>query len=350
MCPMNLQFPVFRKLRKKLTLGAYFLSINYMKDNKPNINILKGRRIAIIGYGSQGQAQALNMRDSGYPPIIGLPTKSKSRKIARKDGFSIVSPHKAIFNSEIIIVLIPDHKHKELFEQISAKNITGKAFIFAHGLSVAFGLVKLPKTCDIILVAPHGPGIRIRELYQKGLQFTSFWAVENDVSGNANKIARAYATAIGCPPAGLFKSTFKDEAIGDIFGEQAVLCGGLVGLLESGFMTLVKNGLSAENAYLECVYQLDLIIGLIKEHGPAGMFERISKTAAFGSLKNKDVLFDRASIRRMQKLYDGVRSGRFAKSLMAENKKGMKNLAKMLKLMKNSPLQKTHEKLKPKLR
>jgi ketol-acid reductoisomerase len=314
---------------------------------KPTTGILNHKRVAIIGFGSQGQAQALNLRDSGVEPIIGLRAKSKSRKLARALGFKITNPLTAVNESEIIVILIPDHKHKELFETISSRQMREKSFIFAHGLSIAFGLVKIPSTSDIILLAPHGPGIRIRELYTNGKSFTSFWAIENDATGQAEQIGKAYATAIGCPPKNLFKSTFHDEAVGDIFGEQAVLCGGLVSLMEMGFNTLVKNGFSSENAYLECVYQLDLIIDLIKKYGPAGMFEKISKTAAFGSLEDRGIIFDRQISHKMQALYEKIESGSFARNLM--NKRAMKDLDRNLKKLKDSLLQKTHNSLQKKL-
>jgi ketol-acid reductoisomerase len=313
--------------------------------DKSAVNYLKSYGLAVLGYGSQGQAQALNLRDSGFIPIIGLPSRSKAKRAAKVAGFEIATPRKCIDSADIISVLIPDHKHKEFFDNIPNKILSGKTFIFAHGLSVAFGLVKLPSTCDVILVAPHGPGVRLRELYQTGKSFTAFWAVENDASGHALQIANAYASAIGCRPGGLFKSSFREEAVGDIFGEQAVLCGGLVGLIESGFDTLVRHGLSPESAYLECVYQLDLIIDLIKKHGPSGMFERISKTAAFGSLQNKDKLFDRRMAQKMEGFYNQIASGKFAKSLLAENRMGMKSLKAKLSQSKKSQLQKTHDKI-----
>jgi ketol-acid reductoisomerase len=315
----------------------------------PQLAILKNRKIAILGFGSQGKAQALNLRDSGITPIIGLLPKSKSRAEARKLGFDVFTPIRAIENSDIISVLIPDHKHQGLFENIDKKILSGKSFIFAHGLSVAFGLINPPSTCDLILVAPHGPGLRLRELYLANRPFTSFWGVENDASGQATKIAKAYAAAIGSPPSSLFKSSFRVEAIGDIFGEQAVLCGGLFGLMESGFETLVRHGLSPQSAYLECIYQLDLIVDLIKKFGPAGMFEHISKTAAFGSLQNKGKLFDRALTNKLDRLYREIDSGQFASSLMFENQKGMRNLKASLKKEKRSMLQKTHDSLVRKL-
>jgi ketol-acid reductoisomerase len=320
-----------------------------IRNRRISAKALQQSRIAVLGYGSQGRAQALNLRDSGLRPVIGLPAGSKLRIRAQADGFNVLSPIKAIANADIIAILIPDHLHRDLVESIPAKALGGKSLIFAHGLSVAFGFIKPPSTCDIILVAPHGPGIRIRELYLGSKPFTAFWAIEHDASGNAAKIGKAYAAAIGCPQKNLFRTSFREEAIGDIFGEQAVLCGGLVGLLESGFETLVQHGLSAENAYLECVYQLDLIVDLIKRHGPAGMFDRISKTAAIGSLKAKDRLFGSEMEKRMTRLYDEIADGRFAKTLMHESDKGLKDYKRKLAVIKKSRLQKTHERLKKKL-
>jgi len=312
------------------------------KKKSSALDILRNKRVAILGYGSQGRAQALNLHDSGMAPIIGLPPRSRSRRKARADGFSLVSAIEAISNADIISVLIPDHKHKELFDQIPGDMLSGKGLIFAHGLSVAFGLVKPPRTCDIVLVAPHGPGVRIRELFVAGRPFTAFWAIHNDASGSASRIAKTYAAAIGCPAKNLFKTTFRDEAVGDIFGEQAVLCGGLVGLIDAGFDTLVKKGLPPRDAYLECVYQLDLIVDLIKRHGPAGMFERISKTAAYGSLKSRSRLFDGQMRKKINALYDDIESGKFARQLLRENQAGMTNFERELANYRKSLLQKTH--------
>lgn len=311
--------------------------------------ILSGKKIAVLGYGSQGSAQAKNLRDSGFAPVIGLLAGSKSRKAARKDRFEIYTPLKAIENSDIIVVLIPDHKHKSLFNSISTSILSSKTLVFAHGLSIHFSLVKPPSDCDVILVAPHGPGIRLREKYLAGEPFTAFVGVGNDASGKAGKTARAYAEAIGCPPKFQFKSTFRDEAVGDIFGEQAVLCGGLAGLMESGFQTLLKKGFSEEAAYLECIYQIDLIVDLIKKFGPAGMFERISVTAAFGSLKKKDSLFGKDFHKKLNDLYNEVESGRFARQLQKDSGKDMPEYKKLLSKSRDSKLQKAHESLARKL-
>ena len=321
------------------------------KISTKQLDLLRNKSVAILGYGSQGKAQALNLRDSGILPLIGLPPDSKSRKTAGADGFKVTTPERAIKRSDLIAILIPDHKHKELFHGLwKLQTLSGKAIIFAHGFSIAFGLAKPPPDCDLILIAPHGPGLRLRENYLDGVPFTCFAGIENDYSGSALQIARAYAAAIGCPETNLFPSTFKEEAIGDIFGEQAVLCGGLVGLMESGFDTLVKKGHSEESAYLECIYQLDLLIDLVKQFGPAGMFERISKTAAFGSLKRKEFLFDSGFKKKLVALYDEIQTGKFAKMLTRESTNEMSGLSKMLEASRESSMQKTHDSLSRRLK
>ena len=320
------------------------------KMSKTKLKPLIGERIAVLGYGSQGRAQAMNLKDSGLKPIIGLPSKSNSRIKAKADKFEINTPSRAINGADIIVLLIPDHKHKELFDSLKPNVFDGKVIVFAHGFSVAFGLIDPPKSCDTVLVAPHGPGIRIREKYIAGESFTSFVGVGNNFSGEAGQIAKAYATAIGCPVSSQFTTSFRDEAVGDVFGEQAVLCGGLVGLLETGFETLVKKGLSPEAAYLECIYQIDLIVDLIKKFGPGGMFDRISVTAAYGSLKQKNKLFDSSYREKLSKLYGNIESGKFAKNLLGEYKKGMGDFNKMISKSKSSEFQKAHDKLQIKLK
>jgi ketol-acid reductoisomerase len=315
-----------------------------------SIKLLSGKKIAVLGYGSQGTAQAKNLRDSGATPIIGLPAGSKSRKSARKDRFDIFSPQKAIEKADIIAVLIPDHKHKTLFDSLILETLSGKTLVFAHGLSIHFGLAKPPSDCDIVLVAPHGPGVRLREKYLAGEPFTAFVGVGNDHSGNAAKTARANAEAIGCPRKYQFQSSFRDEAVGDIFGEQAVLCGGLVGLMESGFETLVKKGFTEEAAYLECIYQIDLIVDLIKKFGPAGMFERISVTAASGSLAEKDSLFGPDFRKKLDKLFKEIESGEFAKRLEKDSASNMPDFKRQLSKSRKSRLQRAHEALSEKLR
>src|SRR3990172_5281670 len=217
---------------------------------------LTGKRITILGYGSQGAAQALNLRDAGFVATIGLPEKSGTRRIARRDGFKVVIPSRGVAAADIVFVLTPDHLHGLIYDTGIKPNLRpGQTFVFAHASSVHFGLVKPPGLVDVILVAPLGPGKRLRELRGRSDGVPCFWAVHQDASHRARRMALALAHGIGCLPAGAIETTFADEAVGDLFGEQAVLCGGLGRLLEAGVSTLVRHGLSPDDAYLECVYQ-----------------------------------------------------------------------------------------------
>jgi ketol-acid reductoisomerase len=313
------------------------------KDKDATLKYLKGKTISILGYGSQGKAQPLNLRDSGLKVVIGLPKGNRDIKSALKDGFKVCTPEQAVKIGDIISVLAPDHIHKELYEKSIQKNLSpGKTLVFAHAYSIYFKLIKPPENIDVILVAPHGPGELVRKLFLEGKGVTSFIAVEKDHSGVALNKALAYARGIGSTKAGAILTTFRDEAIGDLFGEQAVLCGGLSELLKSGFETLVESGLSPENAYLECVHQLDLIVELIKKYGIAGMFKKISQTAEFGSyVSGKSVI----NKNEMKRILSRIKSGDFAKSWMKEYESGMKNYKKIKKNWETNLIQKTWENL-----
>jgi len=313
------------------------------KDKDATLKYLKGKTLSILGYGSQGRAQALNLRDSGLKVVIGLPKGNRDIKSALKDGFKVCTPEQAVKIGDIIPVLAPDHMHKELYEKSIQKNLSpGKTLVFAHAYSIYFKLIKPPENIDVILVAPHGPGELMRKLFLEGKGVTSFIAVEKDYSKEALNKALACAKGIGSTKAGAILTTFKDEAIGDLFGEQAVLCGGLSELLKSGFETLVESGLSPENAYLECVHQLDLIVELIKKYGMAGMFKRISQTAEFGSyVSGKSVI----NKNEMKRILSRIKSGDFAKSWMKEYEGGMKNYKKIKKNWETHLIQKTWENL-----
>jgi ketol-acid reductoisomerase len=295
--------------------------INIYPAGRINLQILKNRKIAILGYGSQGKAQALNLRDSGFAPIIGLPEKSKSRKQVIRDKFKVEPPAMAVAQSDIIAVLAPDQVHGDLFsKQIKGLIHPGQTFIFAHALSVHFGLVSQPKGVDFILVAPHAPGIRMRERFEQGESVSAFIGKTEKSSGVSLRIAAAYARAVGCDHKALIVTSFANEAVGDIFGEQAVLCGGLAGLIQAGFETLVKRGIPPHNAYLECVYQLDLIVDLIKRYGIGGMYDRISYTARYGGKLAEDKIINGQSKRSMNKMLKDIESGEFVKKLMADAK------------------------------
>jgi len=313
------------------------------KDKDASLKYLKGKTISILGYGSQGKAQALNLRDSGLRVLIGLPQNNKDRRAALKDGFKVYTPEKAVKAGEIISVLAPDHKHKEIYEKSVQKNLTpGKTLVFAHAYSIYFKLIKPPAYIDLILVAPHGPGELLRKLFLEKKGVTSFLAVEKDYSKEAFNKALAYAKGIGSTKAGAILTTFRDEAIGDLFGEQAVLGGGLSELLKSGFETLVSSGFSPENAYLECIHQLDLIVELIKKYGIAGMFKKISQTAEFGSYTSGKKVINK---KEMKRILSEIKNGNFAKRWMREYESGMRNYKKMKRYWENHLLQKTWESL-----
>lgn len=304
-------------LQAKATFTVMIHSrIRILKNHRISLGILDNKRIAVIGFGSQGKAQALNLRDSGFTPIIGLRPSSRSRKAAVAEGFRVVDIDVAVRSADLIAVMIPDHLHGELFRRYIYGNIRpGQSFIFAHGLSVHFGLVERPRGIRFLLVAPHAPGIRLRENYLIGKGVPAFIAAVVNSSA-ALKLAAAYGKAIGCARAGLIVTTFENEAIGDIFGEQAVLCGGLAGLLRGGFDTLVDSGMPPQNAYLECVYQLDLIVDLIKRFGIEGMYRRISVTARRGSRHAENIVINRQSLAGMSKLLRRIKSGEFVKELL----------------------------------
>lgn len=289
-----------------------------------NLTILKGKKIAILGYGSQGRAQALNLRDSGFTPIIGLPASSHSRRKAKADKFRVETPFDVVKDADLIAVLASDQVHGELFAKQIRKAIhPGQIFIFAHALSVHFKLVKQPKEVDFVLVAPHAPGLRMRERFLQGGSVSAFIGKTDKSSQQSMRFAAAYAKAIGCNHRALVISSFADEAIGDIFGEQAVLCGGLAGLIKAGYKTLVKSGIPPHNAYLECIYQLDLIVDLIKRYGISGMYERISFTARYGGRRAENKIINAQSKRAMSELLKDIKSGIFVKKLLRDSKKGV---------------------------
>jgi len=306
--------------------------VKIYRDREADLNFLKNKTIGILGYGSQGQAQALNLADSGFNAIIGLPSKSKSRKAARKDGFAIYLPEQIPLKVDIICFLTPDHLHSAIFNKSIAKNLkAGQSLIFAAGFSIHFRLIKPPKYVDVILVAPAGPGKIMRQLFLQNQGIPAFLAVGQNYSKKAQEIGLAYARGIGCTKAFVMQTSFKDEALGDIFGEQVILCGGLSELIKSGFETLVKNGLPPENAYMECLYQLDLIVKLLKEKGIKEMYDDISVLAGYGAGITGKRIFDSVVKNRMQKIFSEIKSGKFAEELMKESKSGMKKYNRIKK-------------------
>ncbi len=326
-------------MRKKIAFTTY-------RDRDANLRYLKDKIIAVIGYGKQGRTQALNLRDSGFDVIIGLPEKSKSKGTAHRDGFRVYSTEKATKSGDLISILAPDHLHREIYQQIDPHLSPGKTLLFACGFSIHFQLILPPDFVDVIMVAPHAPGEVMRKLFLEGKGVPCFVAVEQDRSGYAKKKALAYAKAMGCTKAGVFETTFEHEAIGDLFGEQAVLCGGLTELLKTGFEVLVDAGLPPENAYLECVHQLDFIVNTIKSYGIAGMFDRISKTAEFGSYLSGRKVITKQTKRQMEKILKEVEDGAFVERWTKEYEGGMRNYRKLKKQVKGHPIEKVSKKIR----
>lgn len=316
-------------------------------DRDAKLKLLQGKSIAILGYGSQGRAQALCLRDSGLNVLLGLPAKSKSRAIAKKDGFEIFSVENCIERGDLISFLFPDHLHQEVFqEQIQAHLRPNQALIFAAAFSVHFKFVKSPKFVDEILVAPHSPGTTLRQLFKQDQGVPAFLAVHQNYSGQAQQIGLAYAKAIGCTRAFVMETTFEREALGDLFGEQVVLCGGLAELVLAGFETLVKKGLPPENAYLETLRQLDLLASLLKTKGVGGMYQEISLLAAYGSYRNRHRIIGQRTRKQMEKIFTEIKSGKFTSDFMRDYRKGLTGFKKFLAGNKNLLIDRTADKFR----
>ena len=287
---------------------------------------LRDKRVAIVGFGNQGRAQALNLHDSGIDVVVALRGGSGSTREAEAAGLKVGLLEDAVRSAEIVMMLAPNEIHGSLYREIEPHIREGTALGFSHGLSVRFALVQPRSDLDLFLVAPKGPGTALRALYRQGKGMIALWAVEQDRSGSAHDIALAYGRAIGCARAGLIASTFAEEAEADLFNEQAVVWGGVPELLVAGFDTLVAGGVSPEVAYLECVGELKLIAELIEERGIAGMREAISNTAELGALLGGRRIIDASVRTRMAEVLDEVRQGRFADELRQEEETGYARL------------------------
>ena len=293
----------------------------YEKDG--NIDALKGKKIAIIGYGSQGHAHALNLRDSGLDVVVGLPATSKSRAKAEAAGLTVLTPAEATKASDVLMILVPDHIQGDLYASDIAPNLTaGKTIMFAHGFNIHFGFITPPKDVDVSMIAPKAPGHRVREVFTEGSGVPALIAVHQDASGKAHENALAYAAALGCLRAGVIETTFKEETESDLFGEQAVLCGGAAELIRAGFETLVEAGYAPEIAYFECLHELKLIVDLIYEGGLGYMRFSVSDTAEYGDYTRGPRIITSDTRKEMKKILAEIQSGEFARQWIAENKAG----------------------------
>jgi ketol-acid reductoisomerase len=291
---------------------------------------LKGARIAILGYGSQGRAHALNLRDSGFDVVVGVRRGGAGWKQARREGLSVAEPAQAVQGADLVAVLIPDPVQKELYQGIRTGLKAGATVLFAHGFNVHFRQIKPAKNLDVVLIAPKGPGDLVRRQYQEGRGVPCLLAVAQDASGKAHARALAYAHGIGGTRGGVIETTFAEETETDLFGEQAVLCGGATELVVKGFETLVEAGYQPEVAYYECLHELKLIVDLLHEGGLAKMHQFISETAKYGDLTRGPRIINERVKNEMRKVLKEVQSGRFARQWIREHAEGRPNYQKLL--------------------
>jgi ketol-acid reductoisomerase len=317
------------------------------KDKDADPKVLKGKTLAVIGFGSQGHAHAMNLKDSGYKVIIGLYKGSKSRDAAQKKGFKVYDTAEAVKLADVILVALPDMKQADVFTADIEPNLTkGKTLLFLHGLAIHAGLIKPPAGVNIALVAPKGPGHVVRSQYVEGKGVPALIAIAQDAGRDAKKIALAWAAGIGGTRAGVIQTTFKEETETDLFGEQAVLCGGASALVTAGFETLVEAGYQPEMAYFECLHELKLIVDLMVESGIAGMRFSISETAKYGDITRGPRVVNAKVKAEMGKILKEIQSGKFTKEWVAEYKGGLKNYKKLLANGEKHLVEKTGQRLR----
>ncbi|HUK19903.1 MAG TPA: ketol-acid reductoisomerase [Bryobacteraceae bacterium] len=310
----------------------------YEKDG--NLDFLNGKTVAIIGYGSQGHAHALNLRDSGVDVVVGLYRGSKSWPKAEAAGLKVLTVADAAKTADVVMILVSDHLQADLYNNEIAPHMQpGKTLMFAHGFSIHFKQIAPPAGVDVSMVAPKAPGHRVRELYTEGVGVPSLVAVHQNASGQALERALAYALALGSLKAGVIETTFREETESDLFGEQAVLCGGASELIRAGFETLVAAGYAPEIAYFECLHELKLIVDLIQEGGLAYMRYSISDTAEYGDYTRGPRIVNDQTRAEMKKILSEIQSGEFARQWIEENRSGRKNFLAMREAAQNQPIE-----------
>ena len=319
----------------------------YEKDS--NVDLIKSKKIAIFGFGSQGHAHALNLKDSGVKDVaVALREGSPSQKKAEEQGLKVMPLSDAAAWADVLMVLTPDELQSQIYKNhIEQRMREGTSLAFAHGLNIHFNLINARKDLDVFMIAPKGPGHLVRSEYQKGGGVPCLMAIHQDSSGKARDLALSYASAIGGGKAGVIETNFKEECETDLFGEQSVLCGGLVELIKNGYETLVEAGYSPEMAYFECVHEVKLIVDLIYEGGIANMNYSISNTAEYGEyVTGKKIIDKNTTKEKMREILKDIQSGKFAKQWMDENKSGQKNFLKMRKELAEHPIEKVGKKLR----
>ncbi len=302
--------------------------IYYQQDC--NLALLDGKTVAVIGYGSQGHAHALNMKESGVHVVIGLYEGSKSWAKAEAAGFEVYTAAEAAKRADIIMILINDEKQKKMYEESIAPNLQpGNMLMFAHGFAIHFGQIIPPKDVDVVMIAPKGPGHTVRSQYQEGKGVPCLIAVHQDATGKAHEMGLAYALAIGGARAGVLQTTFREETETDLFGEQAVLCGGVTALMQAGFETLVEAGYEPESAYFECIHEMKLIVDLIFQSGFQGMRYSISNTAEYGDYITGPKIITDETKKAMKQVLKDIQEGVFARNWLTENAVGCPNFNAM---------------------
>lgn len=292
-------------------------------DSDCNLGMLKGKTVAVIGYGSQGHAHALNLKESGVDVVVGLRKGSARRQEAESAGLKVMEPAEAAKAGQLVMMLVPDEKAPEVYEQAVAPNLAdGDMLLFAHGFNIHFQQIVPPANCDVGMCAPKGPGHTVRTQYEEGKGVPSLIAVHQDYSGQAKELALAYASGIGAGRAGILETTFKEETETDLFGEQAILCGGVTELMKAGFDTLVEAGYAPEMAYFECVHEMKLIIDLVNSGGLGMMRYSISDTAEYGDYRTGKRIITEETRKEMRKVLGEIQDGTFASEWVSENNAG----------------------------
>ena len=317
----------------------------YEKDT--NLGLLKGKKVAVIGFGSQGHAHALNLHESGVDVVVGLYEGSKSWDKVKEAGLEVATTAEAAKKADIIMILVPDEKQAKLYrEEIAPYLEEGNALVFAHGFNIHFKQIVPPSNVDVFMIAPKGPGHMVRRTYTEGSGVPCLIAVEQDYSGKAKDLALAYANGIGGARAGVLETTFKDETETDLFGEQAVLCGGITALIKAGFETLVEAGYAPENAYFECMHEMKLIVDLMYQGGMAAMRYSISDTAEYGDYVTGSRIITDETKKEMKQVLTEIQNGTFAKKWLLENQVGRPTFNAMRRMEAEHPIEKVGKELR----
>ena len=316
-------------------------------ESDANLDILNDKTVGVLGYGSQGHAHALNLKDSGINVMVGLYEGSKSWSAAEAEGLSVGSALETARESDIIMMLVPDHSMSTVYkESVQPELTSGKTLMFAHGFNIHYQTILPPKTVDVSMVAPKAPGHRVREVFQKKAGVPGLLAIHQDVSGMAHEIGMAYAKGVGCTRAGVLETTFKEETETDLFGEQSVLCGGVTALIKAAFETLIEGGYQPESAYFECMHELKLIVDLLYQGGMEYMRYSVSDTAEYGDYSRGPVVINDQVKKNMKKVLETIQDGTFAREWIAENDEGRPRFNQLRKENSQHPIEEVGKELR----